>query len=99
MIPFCMGHGIAYMPYFSTAVGILRGRFFKDGKTLVGPNDPGRIIPTSNFYAYKIYVEPPKNGEIVRRTMEVAKKRGVTSTQVALAWLFHRGVTSPIIRD
>ena len=37
-----------------------------------------------------------KNVEIVRRVIEVAKNKGVTPTQVALAWLIKKDVL-PII--
>jgi aryl-alcohol dehydrogenase (NADP+) len=36
--------------------------------------------------------------EVVERVIEIAEQRGVTPSQIALAWLLHQpGVTSPII--
>ncbi|MEM0153028.1 MAG: aldo/keto reductase [Ignisphaera sp.] len=97
MIPFCMAHNIAYLAYSPTAVGVLSGKYYRDGKLVVGPDAPDRLRPEIGFYAYKAYIEPPENAEIVKRVMEVAKNKGVTPTQIAIAWLFHKGVTAPII--
>ncbi len=97
MIPFCKAHEIGYMVYSPTAVGVLTGRFYKDGKLVIGPDAPDRLKPETGFYAYKAYIEPPENAEIVRRVIETAKNKGVTPVQVSLAWLFHKGVTTAII--
>jgi len=36
--------------------------------------------------------------DVVDRVVELAKRRGVTPAQIALAWILHnRGVTAPII--
>ena len=35
--------------------------------------------------------------DVVERVVEVAKEKGVTPSQLALAWIFHKGVDSPII--
>ena len=41
---------------------------------------------------------PPGDFEIARRTAEVARRRGVSAVQVALAWLLHQpGVAAPIV--
>jgi aryl-alcohol dehydrogenase (NADP+) len=39
----------------------------------------------------------PEDYDIVEAIEAVAKEKGVTPAQVALAWLFHKSVTSPII--
>jgi aryl-alcohol dehydrogenase (NADP+) len=48
-------------------------------------------------YYYKPYVEPPENAEIVKRVVEIAQNKGVKPAQIALAWLFYKGVTAPIV--
>jgi aryl-alcohol dehydrogenase-like predicted oxidoreductase len=68
----------------------------KEGK-LVGPNDNEHLQPDTGFYAYRTYIEPPEKAEIVKRVVETTKNKGVTPTQVALARLFQKGVTAPII--
>jgi len=45
---------------------------------------------------YERYAKP-LNGQIVGRVAEVAKRKGVTPNQVALAWLLRKGVTAPIV--
>ncbi|MEM0481411.1 MAG: aldo/keto reductase [Nitrososphaerota archaeon] len=97
MIPFCKAHNIGYMVYSPTAVGVLSGKYYKDGKLLVGSDAPDRLRPEIGFYAYNAYIEPPENAEIVRRVIEVAEHKGVKPAQIALAWLLHKGVTSVII--
>jgi len=96
MIPFCKAHKIAYMAYSPLAAGVLSGRFYKDGQLVVPPEGPGRLTATE-FYAYKAYVAPPENAEIVGRVIEVAQSKGVKPAQIALAWLFHKGVDVAII--
>ncbi|MGC9135255.1 aldo/keto reductase [Caldivirga sp.] len=98
MIPFCKAHNIAYMAYSPTAVGVLSGRYYKDGK-LIEPSDNPRLQLSTGFYAARIYMDTgrfPENIEIVRRVIEVAKNKDVTPTQVALAWIFRKGIL-PII--
>lgn len=97
MIPFCKVHDIALIPYSPNAAGVLTGRYLKEGRLVVGPKDSERLQPDTGFYAYRAYIEPPENAEIVKRVVETAENKGVTPTQVALAWLFHKGVTAPII--
>lgn len=97
MIPLCKAHNIALIPYSPNAAGVLTGRYLKEGRLVVGPNDSERLQPGTGFYAYRTYIEPPENVEIVKRVVETAGNKGVTPTQVALAWLFHKGVTAPII--
>ena len=91
MIPFCRANGISHMAYSPSAAGVLSGRYYRDGKIMVGPDSPQRISPESGSYSYKIYVEPADNAEILKNVMEVSRNRGVTPTQIALAWLLQKG--------
>ncbi|MDP7975392.1 MAG: aldo/keto reductase [TACK group archaeon] len=95
VIPFCKEHDIALIPWSPTAVGVLSGRYMRDGKLEIRPGDVSRLRPGGGDY--RVYVEPPENAEIVRRVIETAKSKGVTPTQVALAWLLKKGVTAPIV--
>lgn len=95
MIPFCKAHNIGYMTYTPTAVGVLSGRYYQDGKLVLPPNAPERLRPGVGYW-HKIYIEPPENAEIVRRVIEVAKNKGATPAQIALAWLLHKNII-PII--
>ena len=89
MIPFCKDQGIGLIPWSPLARGFLTGRY-KRGKT-----------PDSTRYrADKYFAERffrPEDFDVVERTEEVAREKGVTTAQVALAWLLHKGVNAPII--
>ncbi|MEM0219107.1 MAG: aldo/keto reductase [Thermoproteota archaeon] len=94
MIPFCKANGIGIIPWSPTAAGVLSERFYKDGRIIL-PENETRIRQGSDDY--KVYIEPPENEEILKRASEVAKNKGITISQVAIAWLLHKGVTAPII--
>jgi aryl-alcohol dehydrogenase (NADP+) len=98
MIPLCKDQDIGIMPYNPTAVGVLSGKYLKEGKIVINKSDTPRLQPDSKLasYYYKTYIEPPENAEIVKRVVEVAQDKGVKPIQIGLAWLFHKG-TIPII--
>ncbi len=95
MIPFCKSEGIAIIPWSPLAVGVLSGKYYVNGRLVVTEKDFERIRPGTNDY--NAYIAPPENAEIVRRVIEVAQNKGVKPSQIALAWLFKKGVTAPII--
>jgi 1-deoxyxylulose-5-phosphate synthase len=95
MIPLCKAEGVALIPWSPTAGGILSGKYFQDGKLVTTEKDNQRVAPGS--MGHSRYVGKPQNDQVVGRVVEVAKRKGVTPNQVALAWLLLRGVTAPII--
>jgi len=95
MNPLCADEKVGLIPWSPTAAGILSGKYFEDGKIVVAPDANGRVAPGS--MAFDRYVGKPSNDEIVKRTKELAVNKGATPTQVAIAWLLYKGVTSPII--
>ncbi|MBO3841167.1 MAG: aldo/keto reductase [Candidatus Brockarchaeota archaeon] len=95
MIPLCRSENIGLIPWSPTAAGVLSGKYFKNGKLVVAETDISRIQP--NTPEYRTYIEPPENAEIVRRVVELAQNKGVKPAQIALSWLYYKGVTSPII--
>ena len=99
MIPLCVEQNIGLIPYNPIAVGLLAGRYIKDGKIVIEKGDIERLQPESRTarYYHKPYIEPSENAEIVKRVLEVAQNRGVKPSQIALAWLFHKKVTAPIV--
>jgi len=99
MIPLCMDQNIGIIPYNPTAVGVLSGRYLREGKLVVDKSSIKRLQPDNELAAYyhKTFIEPPENAEIVKRTLEVSENKGVKPVQIALAWLFQKGVTAPII--
>jgi 1-deoxyxylulose-5-phosphate synthase len=89
MIPFCKDQGIALLPWSPLARGFLSGRY-KRGET---PNS-SRIRSDSPLKGRFFRAE---DFDVVERVQEVAKEKRVSSSQIALSWLLHKGVTAPII--
>jgi len=89
MIPFCNDQGIALIPWSPLARGFLTGRYKRGGK-----------VDTPRYRSDKYFAErffKPEDFDVVERAEEIAKEKGVTVTQIALAWLLHKGVCAPII--
>ena len=90
MIPLCRAEGIALTPWSPLARGFLAGNRTRDkkGETTRANNDP---------YAYELYYRD-EDFTIAERVVELAKKRGVKPTQIALAWHLNKPeITAPII--
>jgi aryl-alcohol dehydrogenase-like predicted oxidoreductase len=89
MIPQCIDMGVGCIPWSPLARGLLTGNRTRDGQRLTtrANNDP---------FGDSLYSEA--DFDVVDRTAEVAKEKGVSPAQVALAWLLHKpGVTAPIV--
>ena len=90
MMPLCRAEGIGVLPWSPLARGFLSGN-----RSLQEWGDTARA--KSDDFAHKMYYQE-SDFTVVERVIELAKKRGVTPSQVALAWLLHQpGVTAPII--
>jgi len=90
MLPLCREEGIGVVPWSPLARGFLAGnrRGEKRGDTVRAQTDG---------FAHKLYYAET-DFTIADRAMELAARRGVKPTQVALAWLLAKpGVTAPII--
>ena len=94
MIPLCMSENIALIPWSPTAAGILSGQYFRNGQITITEKDSDRVAPGS--IGHLRYVRPASH-EIVKRMLELASNKGVKPSQIAIAWLIHKGVTAPII--
>ena len=88
MIPICRQMHVSLMPYSPLAGGHLT-RPTWNADTLRSRTD---------VVAHKKYdpMEEP-DMKIVRRVQELAQKKGVKMQQIALAWLWAKGVAAPII--
>ena len=85
MMPLCRDEGIAVIPWSPMARGFVMGNR-KD--TTRGKTDE---------YAQSLYFQQSDH-DVVERITQVAKARGVSNAQIALAWLLHQpGVTAPIV--
>lgn len=95
MIPLCKSENVGLIPWSPTGVGVLSGKYLKNGKLVITANDNQRLQP--GIRDHDVYIKPPENAEIVRRVVELAKQKDVKPAQICLAWLIHKGVDSPII--
>jgi len=90
MMPLCRAEGIGVLPWSPLARGFLSGN-----RSLQEWGDTARA--KSDDFAHKMYYQE-SDFTVVERVVELARTRGVTPSQIALAWLLHQpGVTAPII--
>jgi aryl-alcohol dehydrogenase (NADP+) len=91
MIPLCLDQKIGCIPWSPLARGFLTGsRTREDGKSAT-------TRARTDDYAHKLYYNE-SDFQIVDRVTEIAKQRGVTNAQVALAWMLGKpAVSAPII--
>ena len=90
MIPLCKAEGIPMIPWSPLGRGFLTGRYRRRAK------------PSSARYKIDTYLSSryfkPEDFDVVERLEEVAKEKGVTPAQLALAWLINKkGVAAPIV--
>ncbi len=89
MLPLCKDQNIGVIPFSPMARGFLSGKY-KRGDTPNTVRYKGDHLLPERFFR-------PEDFDVAERTEQVAKEKGVTPSQVALAWLLHRGITAPII--
>ena len=87
MVPFCEEENIALTPYSALASGRL-ARLPDESDTKRAKEDA--------YAKFKYDATARQDSVIIARTAEIAKKRGVTMTEVALAWLLTK-VASPVV--
>jgi aryl-alcohol dehydrogenase-like predicted oxidoreductase len=90
MIPQCVDHGIAVLPWSPLARGLLAGNRTRAGERRT-------VRARTDSFGDSLYT-PEVDFDVVERADEVAAGRGVPAAQVALAWLLHQpAVTAPIV--
>jgi aryl-alcohol dehydrogenase (NADP+) len=90
MNPLCRAEGVALIPWSPLARGFLAGNRTPDkgGDTERSKTDG---------FAHQMYYQAA-DFRVAERCAELAQRRGVSSAQMALAWILHQpGVTSPIV--
>lgn len=87
MIPLCRDMGVALVPYSPLASGRLARNYSSDSKRF--KEDP---VAKSKYAKTE-----EEDRKIVERVSEIAKKYSATNAQISLAWLFAKGVHSPIV--
>ena len=90
MIPLCRHAGVGLIPWSPLARGFLAGNRRRQ--------DKGETVRArTDAFAHNLYYRDD-DFAIVDRVSEVAKKRGVSNMQVALAWILSKPyITAPII--
>lgn len=90
MIPCCVDQGVALLPWSPMARGFFAGNHRKGDW---GDTERAR----TDTYGQSMYYRD-EDFEVADRVQQVAKKRGVSGPQIALAWVLSKPyVTSPII--
>ena len=92
MIPLCRAEGVGIIPWSPLARGFLVGNRRPESE---GWGDTRRA--ETDDYAHRLYYAD-SDFAIVDRVVELAAQRGVSTAQIALAWLLRQpGVTAPIV--
>lgn len=86
MNPLCKDMGVALTPYSPLAAG----RLSRDWNATTARAQQDQVAKTK----YDSTEDTDK--VIVDRVSEIAEKKGITRTAVALAWLWKKGITSPV---
>jgi len=94
MIPLCKETGIAVMPWSPLARGFLTGKY-KRGETPKTVRYENERMDGRNPLADRYF--RPEDFDVVETLVGIAREKDVSPSQVALAWLLHKGVTAPII--
>jgi aryl-alcohol dehydrogenase (NADP+) len=91
MLPLCRQEGIAVIPWSPLARGFLAGTRTR------GQARTATEREKTDSYAHDLYYSDA-DYDVAETVTAVAKEKGVTPAQVALAWLLRQpGVTSPIV--
>ena len=85
MAKLCAEDNIAMTPYSSLAGGRLSRR----------PGETSKRLEEDSYARLKYDATAEQDGEIIRRAAELADRRGVTMTEISLAWLLAK-VTAPV---
>ena len=86
MAKLCAEDNIAMTPYSALAGGRLSKR----------PGETSKRLEEDSYAKLKYDATAEQDGEIIRRVAELADRRGVTMTEISLAWLLTK-VTAPVV--
>ncbi len=86
MAPFCASEGIAMTPYSALAGGRLSRR----------PGERTQRLELDEYAKFKYDATAEADGRIIERVAELADKRGVSMTEISLAWLLTK-VAAPVV--
>ena len=86
MAKLCAEDNIAMTPYSALAGGRLSKH----------PGETSKRLQEDSYAKFKYDATAQQDGVIIERVAELAEKRGVSMTEVSLAWLLAK-VTSPVV--
>ena len=90
MIPLCQDQGIGIIPWSPLGRGFLSGKYKRN-------EDPNSVRVKSDRLLKDRYFKS-EDFDVVDRVSEVANEKGVSPSQISLAWLFSKNyVTAPIL--
>jgi len=89
MIPFCQDQGIGLICWSPLAKGFLTGKYTR-GKTPESVRYRADQLFSDRYFR-------PEDFDVVEQVVRLAREKGVTPSQIALAWLLHKGVVAPIV--
>ena len=90
MLPLCREEGIGVIPWSPLARGFLAGN-------RRSPDDADTARGRTDTFGHGLYYAP-EDFTVAERCADVARDKGVTPAQIALAWVLRQpGVTSPIV--
>ncbi len=86
MVKLCAEDNIAMTPYSALAGGRLSKH----------PGETSKRLEEDSYAKFKYDATAQQDSIIIQRVAELAEKRGVTMTEISLAWLLTK-VTSPVV--
>ena len=86
MVPYCRSEGIALTPYSALAGGRLSKH----------PGETAKRLETDEYAKLKYGKTRLQDEKIIDRVEQLARQRGASMTEIALAWLMAR-TTSPVV--
>lgn len=86
MLPFCSSENIAVTPYSALAGGRLAKH----------PGETSKRLVEDSYAKFKYDATAQADQKIIDRVSELADRRGVSMTEISLAWLLSK-VTAPVV--
>ena len=83
-----VAHGLGFLPYFPLASGLLSGKYKRDGQAGEGSRRTDFDFPP---------VDKDRAFKIVDTLEPMARSKGASVAQLALAWLLHQSVVTSVI--
>ena len=86
MVPLCREENIALTPYSALAGGRLSRH----------PGETSKRLREDSYARFKYDATAQQDGVIIERVAELAKQKGISMTEISLAWLLTK-VDSPVV--